>query len=403
MKREKIESSILLIFFILSLVICGYWAYFRLTWNRTTWSAYKSSILSYTEDKTYSIEINYFSNKNGNGIELFEIKFNYYTDTCLVFNEKTQTYEYKDIYSTGVQLYEKNGFSCYDKRPKPFCWRRYSLSFGNVTYYNSFEEKTFIATKELNYDDSFILDLDGKFAKLTQRGYDKNRRMPYKIENCPGCGKTHIDNLKYNIDYNIPLFTKHLMEKTMQGCENGINSLVMDLSDFFSIEMFDKQSGQFYKATNSTTEKVYITCKVSKSDDGFVSSKQSLFGFYKNDSDYGSNTSDYWKSLTDYTITERDLIYTKISENDNTYTAKLSDECINYLSKFNDMNIDLKIDLDSYYLSNRNIEIYALEKDFLQGLKVSNVSIISETPKTIYFYEILDNLSLTNVNVEVLV
>lgn len=401
MKREKVESSILLIFFILSLIVCGYWVYFRLTWNRTTWSAYKGSILSYAEDKTYPIEINYFSNKNNNGLELFEIKFNYYTDTSTFFDETTNTYKYKDIYSTGVQFYNSNKFKCFDRRVKAFCWRRYSLSFGNVTYFNSFENKTFIATKELNYDDSFILDLDKQIAKLTQRGYDKNRRMPYKIENCPGCNNTHYENLGYNIDYNIPLFTKHLMEKTMQGCENGINSLVMDLSDFFSIEMFDEQSGQFYKATNSTTEKVYITCKVSKSDDGFVSSKQSLFGFYKNDAEYGSNTNNYWKSLTDYTITERDLIYTKYS--DNTYTARLSDKCIEYITKFSDMNIDLKIDLDSYYLSNRNIEIYALEKDFLGGLNVSNISIVSQENRVIRLYENYDDLSLVNVTVEVLV
>lgn len=405
MKREKIESSILLIFFILSLVICGYWVYFRLAYSDKTWTAYKGSVLSYTEEKIYPIEINYFSNKNGNGVPLIEFKMSGYTDTSLVFNENTQTYEYKDVYVNGLQFYSvdiKDNF--YDNKDdmflnKQLAWiLKKTYRIKNVNYFYSFNKSSFCSTESFTAEDGFIIDLGGLVARLSGKGYLYDNSHEYIYD------KDNFNAWKiYKHDFNF--FYHFIIQNVISGFNNGVNTYVLDLSEFFDIEIFNEEDGRFHNLSESSDlsiEKVYLTCKVSKSDDGFVSSKQSLFGFYKNDSDYGSNTSDYWKSLTDYTITERDLIYTKISENDNTYTAKLSDECINYLSKFSDMNIDLKIDLDSYYLSNRNIEIYALEKDFLQGLKVSNVSIISETQKTIYLYETLDNLSLTNVNVEVL-
>lgn len=399
MEREKVESSILLIFFILSLIVCGYWVYFRLTWNRTTWSTYKGSILSYTEEKTYPIEINYFSNKMNNGIPLIEFKLTGYTDTSLDKNEDTGKYAYKDTYSYGFQMYSNNTEdSFYDYQYKRY-WkindachiseREWRLK--NTNYYYSYEDNTFGSGKQMVSNASIIMDLDGKLCKLNPIG------LVFNPAEYSWVGKNTWKQYTHDLNYFFHFMIENVLDYFK---EPMVGSYVVDLSDFFSIEMFDEQSGQFYKATNSTTEKVYITCKVSKSDDGFISSKQSLFGFYKNDAEYGSNTNNYWKSLTDYTITERDLIYTKYS--DNTYTARLSDKCIDYITKFSDMNIDLKIDLDSYYLSNRNIEIYALEKDFLGGLKVSNISIVSQENRVIRLYENYDNLSLVNVTAEVL-
>lgn len=402
MKREKVESSILLIFFILSLIVCGYWVYFRLTYSDKTWTAYKGSILSYAEEKIYPIEINYFSNKNNNGVPLIEFKMSGYTDTSKILDEKTNSYKYKDIYTNGYQFYSTRvSDSFFDNTDKKYlknwAWileKTYRLK--NVNYFYSYKDNSFSSKESLTAEDGFIIDLGGNIARLSNKGYLYDTSSEYTYD------KDNFNAWKiYKHDFNY--FYHFIIENVVSGFNIGVNSYVVDLSEFFDIEIFNENNGKFQKLSESTDlniEKVYITCKVSKSDDGFISSKQSLFGYYKNDAEYGSNTNNYWKSLTDYTITERDLIYTKYS--DNTYTARLSDKCIDYITKFSDMNIDLKIDLDSYYLSNRNIEIYALEKDFLGGLKVSNISIVSQENRVIRLYENYNNLSLVNVTAEVL-
>ena len=80
-KSEKFESGLLLILFILSCFVCGYWCYWKLTYTNHTHITNYAQRLTYTEDGEYPIEINIFTNENGNGKGVFEMKFNYYMDT----------------------------------------------------------------------------------------------------------------------------------------------------------------------------------------------------------------------------------------------------------------------------------------------------------------------------------
>ena len=58
---------------------------------------------TYAEEETFFIDINYYTNRNGNGVEVFELKFNYYTDTALPDKKEDGTYDTKYMYSTGIQ------------------------------------------------------------------------------------------------------------------------------------------------------------------------------------------------------------------------------------------------------------------------------------------------------------
>lgn len=399
-KGEKIESSILLIVFIFCAVICGYWCYWKLTYSDSTLDTYKASTLTYVEDKVYPIEINVFTNLNKNGKRVVEFKFNSYMDTEIpTLNEETGKYGLKDLYSIGVQFEynpkklltsdeDAKGYTFYQNTYKQgFLWlgdRTTNIELNKAFYYNASFGESFGATKEITRKTNFIFDIDGKLAKLTQ--FDKRVKVG---------GSSSARTLYHYFD--IFDFFYHLTDNVVDTFENGINSYVFDLSTWFKFELFNEETGKFEKTGDATQINTYVACKVTKTDDGLISADQSLFGIFKNDAEYGTSRVDYWQSFTEYTITEEDLVYTKISAND--YRASIDKACIEYLNSFENMKVHLVLDLDSNYLANRNINVVEFSKGFASKLKLSSVTILSDIERTIDTYETIPNLTLENVTI----
>lgn len=414
-KSEKFESALLLIVFILSCVVCGYWCYWKLTYTNHTHITNYAQRLTYTEDGEYPIEINIFTNENGNGKGVFEIKFNYYMDTeTPVLNVETGKYEYKNIYSSGLQLeldYNllKNNQS-YVEDFIPYKSNVIGFFAGNNSYYQ-FEESDkqysgtqkykvykpyfynmsfgdgFSATNVLDFQDNFIIDINEddttKMAKLMQNNNFVNTGKTFWF------GKNHHR-------YDFVDFVRHFIINVAPSIEDGIDSYVFDLSKWFHIDL-ENEDGQFVQGEDASVKQVYIPVLVTKTKNGLVSSEQSLFGLWKNNNEYGSASADYWKSYTNYTLTERDFDFTKIA--DNKYSIKISNACSNYLRVFSDIKLNLILDLDSNYLANRNIVITTLAEDFSNGLDLSSVTILSDTAREISSYEILSNVTTENVTI----
>lgn len=80
---KKIGISIGVLVFILCLVVCCWYVYIlEYGAEKLTSTVINPGVLQ-TQDGSskYIIEVNYQSNKNGNGLELFDIKLNYFTDS----------------------------------------------------------------------------------------------------------------------------------------------------------------------------------------------------------------------------------------------------------------------------------------------------------------------------------
>ena len=397
-RKGNVESVILLVIFIVSCLVCGYWLFWKLTYKDHTHDTTKLSPLAYAEEKTYPIEINIFTNKNKNGKGVFELKFNYYMDTeTPIYNEETGKYEFKDLYSTGVQFeidYEKAKKTTSNYMTNDFFIAEQTggfLGFSDVKrwykfgdapyYYDCSNGDSFGAVSNLTSLSNFIIDVDGTICKLMQNGF-VNTKESY--------GFGHYVYRKYDfVD-----FIRHMVSKVALSFENGTNSYFLDLSTWFNVDIMD-ENGVFDGKKGATEEDTYIACKVTKSENGFISSKQSLFGIFKNNKNYGNQTIDYWKSFANYTLTERDFAFTYVG--DGKYTAELSDACVEYLKVFTNTKYHLEIDLDSNFLKNRDIDLIGLNKGFAKSLKISSLTITSDTEKEFIIYDIISNLQIENV------
>lgn len=242
--------------------------------QETVESTVGSELKEAPKEDNHFFTFNYYSNKNNNGVECFEIKVNSYTDI-----DKTFTYGY------GIQLVEPS-FKQVDVTNKTGLWFKYRYdshiesTSTQTSYYNTSNGIHYSATGQLNEQNRFLLDLGNDDVWMAKfKGSTKYQQVNGPL----------WTGAEYYHEYDCMFFVREMydMVKTIT-LKNGVyeNAFLLDIEKFF---LFSKMndSGKFYELTEiedniglkqSTDIKNYMSCKISIFDDGMRYAKDSMFG-----------------------------------------------------------------------------------------------------------------------------
>ena len=374
--------------------------YYAMGWNKhvsLTTNYVDDMTFTEEEDTQYFMELEYFSNKNNNGIENFSAKLNYYTDTSLPEQNEDGTFaESKYVYSSGIQF--KNGFTydigadytsggkMYDKKGWYYF---YTVEPTNCTYYNVDNQANtaFEAVNELKDQNKWVYDIDGQLCLIESAKSESLGSTNFLWSERRVC------------DINYCLLELYNSVKTL---EDGKHILVFDLSRFFSIKMFNAETGKFDIEPTGNIEWTFVRILINKTSDGLVSANQTMFGSYMGEPKwtlYDMDTDQkYWQMDNIYYLNISDFTF-EYSNNKN--YLKLQTNTLKFLEDFENMQYIVSIDLDNIYLGSELLEIDGFAKGAFGALNIQSITLESDNE---LIFEVFDNLNIIhsdNITLEV--
>lgn len=332
---------------------------------------------TYSDEEKYFIEINYFNNEKGNGVEAFEIKLNFYTDAHLPEQNEDGSYDTKTMYSSGFQ------------------------SIGGLSY--SFNEDTSLDAVFTGHDEHYYKIKDGYYydtemgatsfgslrgEKITDRDkfiYDINGELC--LVQTQGLTYTHNNAwVKQYTAHDVSYFLTSIYE-TVKSLDSGEQIFVIDLSDYFFVTL-QNENGSFDTENHTSDEQFLFTnIKVNISDNGLISSEQSMFGIVMNDADWtldNTGREEYWQTKTTYYLDNEDLT---VKYEDGGFYATLKTSVVNYMSPFRNLNLIVNIDLDNFVVNGQKIELRGLAENAFADLEISEINLTSTTQRDFYVYD----------------
>lgn len=368
----------------------------------------------------YFLEVNYYSNAKNNGIELQELKMNYFTSYHLTSN---------DYRSTGMQY-----LGNYEGLPLDTWDGNSEVSFvklsGNDRYYGTSEQSVKLANeyvdKSFNYYDytlgvswngvtnengsiatelkrttEFIIKIDDRaFAIALNKYFDKDVG---DVRNIFGIGwKVGEKYNRYYYTYGS-LFQSCMQAVRTNSAGYGDYYIVVDLSSLFSIKEFDPETGK-YKTDNVTDIiKTYSVLKFHYDENGARSSKQSMFGIIDNNSKYDLEPdnvdTEYWQERMTYhldcnsKLNGKELFDFRYSAAFDGYFVSMSMDGKKLFAEMPRTKVN--ITFDTLY---KGKPIVGLDYHAFENIELDTLTILSETDTTFY---LLDNC-LTNTKLQTL-
>lgn len=371
-KFLKIYSPI---FVICLLLLCWLMYYYLFLDSKISITTAYLDDATYSDDEVFFMEINYYSNENGNGQEVFEIKFNYYTDTRIPEQDENGNFDAKYMYSTGAQFL---GGIQYTYKNSPTVSEYFSnkaehyYTLLNGFYYdtemggNSFAS---LQGESLVNQNSWLFDINGELCKI----WCRNDLFIEKI-----LWINHY--LKVDVSYFILS-----LYNTIKSLDEGEKVFALNLSDYFYVNI-QNDDGTFNTQPTDDENYLFANIKVNVNKNGMINANQSLFGIVEEDADwslYGSNSDEYWQVRTEYNLTWNDFIV--VSENQEFY-LDIKQSCLNYLKPFNYLNIIITINLDEVKVASTQVDIQGFTQD-LYSLDIYKIVLHSTTERE---FEILD-------------
>ena len=271
----------------------------------------------------YFLEVNYYSNDKNNGIQLQELKMNYFTSYKLTLQDYRSTgMQYLGDYK-GLPLDTWDGNSEVSVVKIGSNDRYYGTSDECVKIANDYVDKSFnyydytqgvawngvtdengsIATV-LTRKTEFIIKIDDRaFAISLNKYFDKDVG---DVRNIFGIGwKVGEKYNRYYYTYGS-LFQSCMQAVRTNSAGYGDYYITVDLSSLFSIKEYDTETGK-YKTDNVTDIiKTYSVLKFHYDENGARSSSQSMFGIIDNNSKYDLTQdkvdTTYWQERMTYNL-----------------------------------------------------------------------------------------------------
>lgn len=369
----------------------------------------------------YFLEANYYSNEKHNGIQLQELKLNYFTSYNLLS---------VDYRSTGMQyLGDYHGLPLdtwdqkYDlKFANPFGTsdRYYGTSDAAVKIANTYVDTSFnyydftndiswngitnengnIATL-LNRSTQFIIKIDDRaFAIGLDKYMDKDVG---DVRNILGIGWKVGD--KYNRYYYTygSLFESCMQAIKTNSAGYGDYYITVDLSSLFSIREYDMETGKFKADDVSDVIKTYSVLKFHYDENGARNSTQSLFGIIDNNPNYdlvpGSVDTTYWQERMTYNLdlssklNGKDMFEFRYSEVYDGYFVFMS---MDAKKLFADMpRAKVNIALDTAY---KDKTIVGLDYSAFENVELDTLTLTSKTDMQFFLLD----YCLTNTKLQTL-
>ena len=210
-------------------------------------------------------------------------------------------------------------------------------------------------------------------------------RLKFKDELVKKKYKTWIfgSNKSYYNEMDINYFSYLMYDKISDLAEDGTFFITLDLSKIFEVEIYDFDNQKFRDPKSSENQNLF-KFKINISSNGATKASQSLFGKINGDSEYNylqlnEENELFWKPINIYNINSNtnglELRYSEVYGGN---VIRISDELASYLSSFEDMEINVDLNLD-------NTNIVGVDSNFFNNISVKNFKITCSTYTTFYF------------------
>ncbi len=329
--------------------------------------------------------VNYYSNDKNNGIEVQELRLDYFTDYSLLT---------KSIRSTGMQYLG-------DRTEKEFSLQLVSREDGDnyvsdsFYYYDTTDGISWsggnVAT-QLNRNTSLIVKIDNKPFLIQMNGT--------KIIRDVAVSKFLWWDINKDVTYLYTygdLFNDVFTAVKTNSNEYGEFYIQLNLSKYFTnVREYNYDTGKFDKTPDVDIFNCYSYLKFNYYADGLVSSEQSIFGSVALNTKYGKKdvSVEYTDGIMVYTLSEKMFNY-RYSELFDGYFVSLNIDDKKLFDELPTNKINIEINPDSSWLLQKGYNIVGIDYNAFEDLPIDTLTINGSG----WFY-ILDN-AMTNTNLRV--
>lgn len=334
------------------------------------------------------INVKVNGNDNNNGLAVYDVQFNSYTDTegngiagfgmqcigdCYVFNssniDRNNSNTHNDL--SGLTFFEKSA------KLNSFKYNTYGKTkvYGDFyLYYTGDNNITYSCIDYNEVDDFLLIDIQGSKYRLVLKDYTYERNT----------GKKDYKFWPIIYDYVYePTTTKFTWfevfdiiidrARTSSGKVDfeEFSLSLFDISTYVDIQYMDDK-GQFHSLPETSEQRNYLTMPVEYNLDGALTAKDSLFkqvsgsptwSFYQN-----TEVSDYWNANAELNLNETHLNYVETNEG---YKAEIKKDFAEYLKTLTNADIIFNINLG-------NVKYNVSSFDFNNfDFKMESISIIT--------------------------
>lgn len=355
-------------FFILSIGL--YYLITMMPTKTVDWTVNVSELKNVEDGQNNVIYVKYYSNKNGNGVELLDIKITGYIDATQIDNPDAITY------SKGIQLVGTDYQSIDFTQKTKYKYDSLSVLFGQQqTTFKYYTPKV----------DSYFYDTQNGISSSSEEGLSSNDIFKVSVGDDLYLMKLigedsqsgDTKNAFWMSNVNTSLYDENYLAKIMiDTCRS--NNIGLDNS-----VVYTKQINCFqYRKYSDTTGKWLtnydleqsnllvdftnnVTIHIETFSDGATKADDSLFGIIENKADFefinGQIATDYFNGEQCVLLDENSFTYLKTSENKYIFTLKNS--VINYL---NEHTNKINIIIDKDVLLENNIKFECFDETLLQ-------------------------------------
>ena len=334
--------------------------------------------IDYYEDRML-FNVNYYSNDKNNGIELQEMRLDYFTDYSLEINS---------CRSTGMQYIGD--------------FETYKHKVGSETEANNRVVEDFYyydTTNMISWNGGRVATQLNRNAVLIIKLYDSkdNCVKPFSFQLTGNYAKYGrflfwtFETEHHWYDYgDVFADVMNAVKTNSQGY--GDYYVKLDLSEYFTVNEYDKDTGKYVADRTADIIKNYAVLKFHYDENGAVNANQSLFSQIECNRNYGITEVDttYWQAKTIYNLTNSSL-QLRYSDVYHGYIASLSMDNKRIL---NNSITNITIDLDT------TKNIVGIDYNGFENVKIETLTLISSKNENITFY-LLDS-SLRNTEIETL-
>ena len=282
--------------------------------------------------------VNYYSNDKNNGVELQEMRLDYFTDYTLGV---------ASCRSTGMQYL--GDFETYTKKVNSESEANNRV-VEDFYYYDTTNMVSWTGGKvatQLNRNAILIIKIDDKpYSLQLTGGYDVYGRL-WGFLWTVKTGHTYYDYGDVFAD------VMNAVKSNSKGY--GDYYITLDLSEYFTVSEYDKDTGKYVADRTTDIIKNYAVLKFHYDENGAINSNQSLYGIIacnpKYDIEEEHIDTTYWQERMVYNLTNSDLVY-RYSETYNGYFVSLSMETKKLFKDMPRAKVNITIDTN---LNNKKV------------------------------------------------
>lgn len=302
-----------------------------------------ATVLNTTSGETPICEVNIFANKNNNGLELYEIKFNSYTDAegswVKGFGIQVPSNDWGATLVTNIDK---------DWHFQPLIYKTTETTkelvvYGDYSFYQS--DNLGASSYKLvgNIGNNLYIDIEGAFYQIVLNSYE------YETSKSTWYGGTKYE--KHTAQYTWFELFRYIVDsvsKSSEAIDNTTYSIdLLDCAKYYHL-LYQDDKGQYHPLPEVTDLKNYLQVKVNYHANGITDASQSMFGQveYSPTWNYwdGTDVEDFWSVVTPMYITEDNI---SIVEAYGNQYISINSDFASYLKGLNNAEIYVNIDLDN--------------------------------------------------------